>query len=118
MVVDWTKCEPNRWCNLLDLNLGSVDEDTEGVYVIWSTGNRNRAVYVGQGNIRQRLAAHRIDDDILDCKQADGNLLVTWAEIHEDERDGVERYLADHYDPVVGDIHPDADPITVNLPGS
>ena len=118
MTVEWVKCKPDRWCNLLDLNLESVDEDAAGVYVIWSTGNNNQVVYVGQGNIRQRLAAHSIDDDILDYMQTDGKLLVTWAELHDDDRDGVERYLADRFSPVVGDRHPDADPISVNLPKS
>lgn len=115
--VQWIKCgkAPNyNWCPLVDLNLDTVTE--YGVYVIWHEGNPGRVVYLGQGNpIRNRLGTHRVDPQIL-AYRANGVLRVTWATIPAAQQDGVERYLADQWKPLIGDVHPDAVPIAVNSP--
>jgi hypothetical protein len=46
-----------------------------------------------------------------------GTMYVTWAAVPANQRDGVERYLADMYQPVEGDRFPDVVPLVVNLPG-
>jgi hypothetical protein len=96
------------------LNLDTVTGN--GVYVIWHEGNPGRVVYVGQGNpIRDRLAQHRTDHRIL-AYQPNGILRVTWAVVPAAQQDGVERFLADTWNPLVGDAHPDVIPMAVNSP--
>ena len=43
-------------------------------------------------------------------------LYVTWARVSEKYRDGVEAYLADKWDPIVGEHYPEVPPIEVNSP--
>jgi hypothetical protein len=45
-----------------------------------------------------------------------GTLRVTWAAVPAHQLDGVERYLADTWHPLVGDAFPDVLPIAVNFP--
>ena len=87
-----------------------------GVYVIWHPlGADNPAtVYVGQGQIAQRLEERRYDGRLVHFRRYD--LLVSCAAVPEDQRDGVERYLAHVLAPKVGEKWPDAEPIVVNLP--
>ncbi len=64
MRVEWVKCEGGGWCSLIDVNLDHTHVDgLEGVYVIWLDDDGS-TVRVGQGNIRERLLAHRNDPDI------------------------------------------------------
>jgi hypothetical protein len=72
-------------------------------------------VYVGQGNVADRVADHRNNAEIT-AYRGRGSLYVTWAAVSAAQRDGVERYLADKWNPLVGDVHPDAAPIVVNSP--
>lgn len=112
--VTWGKCLEGKWCNFLNLNLANEFFDNlEGVYIIWQ--RNGTVIRVGQGIIRDRLTAHRNDEKILAYKK-DG-LFVTWAEVPTRQRDGVERYLAEHFKPLIGEKFPDVDPIEVNLPG-
>jgi hypothetical protein len=114
-IVTWVKCDQGLWCSFDRVNLTKVS--TVGVYVIWHTGSPGRVVRVGQGDIAQRLGAHR-DDPAVTRYRTNGSLLVTWAEVPKKaDRDGIERYLANHYRPLVGDAWPDVTPIPVNLPG-
>lgn len=116
MQVAWATCgKDGHWCSLDNLDLESVG-DVAGVYIIWHAGNPSRVVRVGQGNpIKNRLGAHRKDPDITLYKLF-GTLLVTWAYVPWGQRDGVERYLAETWHPLVGDAFPDALPIAVNSP--
>ena len=61
--------------------------------------------------------SYRADKAILAYK-ASGKLRVTWASVSSVYRDGVERYLAEQWTPLVGDAYPDALPIAVNSPWS
>ena len=115
MWLEWTKCQANNWCPLETLNLDSLG-NVAGVYVIWHEGNPSRTVYVGQGDpIKNRLGQHRNDPRILAYRKF-GTLRVTWAAVSSNQRDGVERYLADLLHPLVGDAHPNVLPIAVNSP--
>lgn len=116
MQLNWVKCLGDLWCPFGTVNLTNVR--TPGVYVIWKPGNTfltpSHAVRVGQGNIADRLRAHRDDYDII---QYGSGLLVTWASVaSEIDRDGIERYLGQQLQPLVGSRYPDAVPIPVNLP--
>jgi len=70
LFLEWIKCEENHWCNLLTVVLESVHFDgLEGVYIIWHGGQNPATVRVGQGNIRDRLSAHKEDSEILEYRQ-------------------------------------------------
>lgn len=112
--VKWFKCgNDGHWCSLENLDLSTVTES--GVYIIWHEGNPGKVVRIGQGDVADRLGKHRKDQEILAYKK-NGALRVTWASVPASQQDGVERYLADRWSPLVGDAYPDVDPIEVNSP--
>jgi hypothetical protein len=86
-----------------------------GVYIIWHEGNPGRVVRIGQGKIADRLAAHRKDKTVLNYKK-NGTLRVTWATVPSNQIDGIEKYLADTWPPLIGDAFPDVAPLAVNSP--
>jgi hypothetical protein len=114
LTVHWVKNTAGGWCGL-DVDLTGIK--TEGVYAIWfaaQPGVRN-CVRVGQGKIIERVTKHRADPAITAYRQK-GALYVTWAAVPAAQRDGVEKFLADTYNPLVGDAFPNVAPIAVNLP--
>ncbi len=113
--LQWIKCTNGVWCSLPNLNLADPHfTGLEGVYVIWHGGDTPRTVYVGQGEIANRLTEHRSDPRVL-LYQGNG-LLVTWAAISQQYRSGAERYLSDQLNPLVGERRPEVEPVPVNLP--
>lgn len=116
--LNWQTCAgtPPTWCRLLDVNLDHPHfNGREGVYVIWHGGKEPRAVRVGQGVIRDRLRAHRVDPRIRRYRPF--GLFVTWASVPPRYRDGVERYLGAQLQPLIGSRYPSVRPIPVSLPG-
>jgi hypothetical protein len=112
--VHWVKCaDGNSWCKLEDVDLSGVR--STGVYIIWHGGNPGHVVYVGQGDIAARVGSHKSNRAIL-AYASKGTLFVTWASVSANQMDGVERYLADTWSPLVGDAHPDCYPVAVNSP--
>ena len=113
--LNWIKCDGDVWCKLNSVNLDhSHFNSMQGVYIIWHGGSSPAVVYVGQGNIKDRLTEHRRDTRIQNYAPYD--LYVTWANVAEPFRNGVEAYLANYWKPKVGVSHPAVDPITVNSP--
>lgn len=112
LTVSWIKSTTDTWLPLETVDLSGVT--ARGVYVIWHEGQPARVVRLGQGNIADRLRSHRTDTAITGFR-ARGVLRVTWASLPVAQWDGVERYLADRYSPLVGDAFPDVTPIPVNL---
>lgn len=115
MNVYWNKYSNQNWCELsgVDLN-GSHFDNMTGVYVIWYGGNNPRTVRVGQGFIGDRLQAHRNDFQVQAYDHL--GLYVTWASIPANSLNGVEAFLAQELDPIVGQQFPNVYPIQVNLP--
>lgn len=113
MDLTWMYCQGTVWCGLHTLDLNNLPAQT-GVYIIFYAGNPGRVVYVGSGNIAERLAAHRVNPDIQAYVSRD--LKVTWAAVEPHWMQHVERYLADNFHPLVGDAHPDVVPVAVNSP--
>jgi hypothetical protein len=115
MVLTWIKCQNEVWCKLNTVNLSHAHFDNMyGVYVIWHGGPKAATVYVGQGNIRERLTQHRTNPSI---KEFDSlGLYVTWAAVARPSCDGVEVYLAQQLKPKVGSSYPEAAPIPVPIP--
>lgn len=115
MVLNWMKCVGDAWCKLNAVNLDhSHFNELAGVYMIWHGGSKPHVVYVGQGDIKDRLKAHRKESDIQ--QYANLELFVTWASVAPEYRDGVEAYLADHWKPKVGSRHPVVNRIQTNSP--
>lgn len=112
--IKWIKCDKGtNWCSFGTVNLSNIT--AAGVYIIWHDGNSSRVVRVGQGDIKARLTAHRADKKVLAYKKY-GVLRVTWASVSANNRDGVERHIADQLSPLIGDAFPDVVPIAVNSP--
>src|SRR6266704_497150 len=103
LTVSWVKSTTNEWLPLERVDLSKVA--TQGVYIIWHGGNPARVVRVGQGDIADRLTAHRNDSQVLSYGRF-GFLLVTWAAVSVWSLDGVERHLGDRWKPVIGDRFP------------
>lgn len=109
------RCVGDQWCNLIQLNLTHPHFDNlEGVYIIWHGAPNPSVVYIGQGMIRDRLREHRDDPQIL--KHKSHTLFVTWAFVQKVYRDGVERFLAEKWNPKIGASFPTVEPIEVNSP--
>lgn len=115
MQVHWIKCGRGAgvWCDFANLNLASLDNTDVGVYIIWRAAD-GRVVYVGQGDVAARIREHRLDPSIYTFAP----LNVTWASIEPTHRHGVERYLADRLQPLVGVTYPNVLPIYVNTPSA
>lgn len=112
--VNWQKCNGGHWCTFLDLDLRHPYlAGREGVYVVWYAGPNSHTVYVGSGNIVDRLVAHRGSKWAM--RYAD-SLCVTWAEVPRHQQEGVEAYLAQRLRPTEGRRHPRATPIAATMP--
>lgn len=110
MQVVWVNCTDGNWCSFNNVNLANEHfNNMLGVYIIWSNQN---VVRVGSGIIRDRIADHRQNHEITRYP----NLKVTWARVSEVNMQGVETFLANTYNPLVGERFPDVRPIQVNLP--
>ena len=120
MQLTWIRCQDDTWCKLDSVDLAhEYFNNMQGVYIIWVGGEEPKVVvYVGQGNIKERLAEHRKNPEIfLYGDILDTDLYVTWATVARQDRDAVEAYLADKWDPKVGERHPQTTPhIAVNSP--
>lgn len=115
MQLNWNKCQGNVWCKLNAVNLNHEHfNNMNGVYVIWHGGTDPRVVYVDQGNIKERLTAHRSDKRIQQYDYLD--LYVTWATVPEAYRKGVVEYLANVWNPKIPHHKQNIPPIEVNSP--
>ena len=73
--LNWKRCDGNIWCPLERLDLDAVED--VGVYIIWYGGNpKGNCVYVGQGDVADRLAKHLTNSKIMQYKDC-GTLYVT-----------------------------------------
>ncbi len=117
--LTWIRCQDDAWCKLDSVDLAHEYFNTMyGVYIIWVGGEEPQVVvYVGQGHIKERLAAHRKNPEIfLYGDILDTDLYVTWATVARQDCDAVEAYLADKWHPKVGERHPRTPHIAVNSP--
>ena len=113
LVLKWiTHDTDGNWCSLDHLDLSAIQET--GVYIVWHAGDPSRVVRIGQGKIGVRLARQRADPKVHAYESF--GLLVTWATAPLLQLDGIERYLADRWHPLVGGATPNAAPIAVNDP--
>lgn len=114
VIVTWTSSTENGWCGLD--TVGLVGLRTVGVFMIWYTGNPGRVICVGQGDIAVRLLAAQSDEAVRAFEDR-GRLFVTWAQVSPARIDGIERYLAETWSPLIESARPDVEAIEVNSPG-
>lgn len=97
-------------------------EDEEGVYIIREHVPSTKhllVAYVGQGHIKSRVETHlREGSEVSKVVSSHYNLSATWARVKREDRNGVERYLAEKLWPIVGKEWPGDARIKVNLPES
>ena len=113
--LTWIKARAGNWLAFETFDLATCVTDP-GVYVIWHDGQPSWTVRLGQGDVADRIGAHRRDPRVLAYRSYGAGLFVTWASVQAPYLDGVERYLADQLRPLVGDAFPNAKPIPVNMP--
>lgn len=117
MKITWSEFK-----ELTELGLKDVPNNP-GVYLLWvklENGNW-RCYYIGQAQyLGNRLSQHLSKDEENLCvknhisKHTNGFEYAVVA--NQSERDGIERYLYDHFKPECGEKCPDCKPIVVNLP--
>ena len=112
LAVTWAH-PPGQWWDLE--YAASFSPTIDGVYIIGRDSD-GRCIKVGQGNIHDRLKAHHRDRAITSAARG-ATLRVTWCAVHAHLRGGVERFLGEHYKPLVAERFPDTRVIRVNLPG-
>ncbi len=104
------------------VNSGASTE--AGVYLLWVKLNNGnwRCFYVGQAdNLQRRLLEHLSDSEKNKCVKTHVDkytLGYEYAKVSKQgDRDGVEKFLFDHYKPECNENDPPGKtPITVNLP--
>ena len=101
----------------------SVQPKASGVYVIYlhTESHRVRVIYVGHGNVRQRIKSHQKSESgvmsAVPRVQDRYKLCVAWAIVKvRKDRKGIERYLAEELFPEAGELWHNDNPIKVNPP--
>jgi len=99
-------------------------QDKSGIYLLWVKleSGRWKVTYVGQAkNIRIRLLEHLSNNEENQCLKNDVNKYIYGFEYaivsNKKDRDGVENYLYNYYEPECNQISPPkAQSIEINLP--
>ena len=111
----WNKCQGDAWCPFMTVDLNHVHfQGMKGVYVIWHGGVNPKTVYVGKGNIAERIQYHRTKPNI--AQYLSNGLFVTWAQVFGSAQDGIESYLIQTLKPLENEAQPRAIPTSVNHP--
>ncbi|MBU1565367.1 MAG: hypothetical protein KJ630_07045 [Proteobacteria bacterium] len=75
----------------------------EGVYVIWEQSeNYLNVIYVGQGNLSERIALHINRKEI----NKHNDVKISWLLLPAEDHDNAEAFLARKLKPEIGDRHP------------
>lgn len=94
-----------------------------GVYLLWVKlkNGKWRCFYAGQAkDLKARLLDHLSDDEENRCIKENVTKYICgfeYAEVSKQtDRDGIEKYLYNHYSPKCNQTEPGGEPIEVNLP--
>lgn len=113
--LSWRNGVPGfNWHSLSSLNLGTINDI--GIYVIKTGLAFEYTVYVGQGDVSQRLSTHLRESSVTRHTRVTGNLWVAWAPVQQKYRNGIERYLHDQLNPRESSCWTTDPSIQVNLP--
>ena len=70
--VHWHKSESGKWLSLKNLDLAHHLVKHQGVYIVFDPSDTLYGVlYVGQGNVDERLSEHKKDERILELADLD-----------------------------------------------
>ncbi len=115
-----------KWNSFQKLNEASAKSapTSPGIYLLWVElkNGKWRCFYVGQaGNLRKRLLEHLSDEEENECIKNNVSKYSCGFEYavvqSESDRDGIEKYLYDHFKPECNKISPPkVTPIQVNIP--
>jgi excinuclease UvrABC nuclease subunit len=118
MEVQWSSFQ-----RLTEENVNKYVPKSAGVYLLWVQlkSEKWRCDYVGQADdLERRLLEHMSDSEENDCIKEhvkEHILNYMYATVpRQSDRDGVEKFLYDHYGPKCNVVDPGGDPIEVNLP--
>jgi len=97
---------------------------TPGIYLLWvklKGGKKWRCFYVGKAkNLEKRLLEHLSDTEENKCIKNNTSNYICGFECtkvaNQSDRDGIEKYLYNHYKPKCNKEDPGGEPIKVNLP--
>jgi hypothetical protein len=104
------------WIKSFELETAKLDSvRTDGVYVVYQTGNPPRTISVGKGDVAKRLSQIKADKRFEKAGNS-AKLLVTYAAVPPTDQEGVEKYLARLLAPQVEERRPDVREIAVNSP--
>ena len=108
-ILTWQHIE-----NILDTQLYSeISQYWAGVYIIYHFSNDTPEIlYVGEGNIKERIDYHRSQTDFGDVYP----VRVFWAKTYRFDQYGIERYLFNTLKPSISQKASDTEPIPVNIP--
>lgn len=119
MRVDWKRVPNcNGWADFTEEGLQpfEVDKERKCIYLIWSE-ERRQMVYVGSGDVSRLWDHLNPHDPNYENITSYGGLKATYAIVNdENQMLGAENYLAQVYDPLVGERHPQDQFEEVNLP--
>ena len=111
--VQWSKNKNNEWSSLMYTDFSLLLNS--GVSIVWWYDNGNPPLILSiqkSGVLAIDIDKYRSNELVVSYL----NPLVTWAYIPSQYLNGVEKYLYDHYKPVIKQSLPKIDPIQVNLP--
>jgi excinuclease UvrABC nuclease subunit len=94
-----------------------------GVYLLWVKlkSGKWRCFYVGQASdLQDRLLDHLSGEEENDCIKKNVSKYICgfeYAQVSkESDRNGIEKFLYDHYKPECNNVDPGGSPIEVNIP--
>lgn len=114
--LEWQKNSEGTWWTLAEAALGDKQFDKlEGVYVIWYEDQKQVALRVGQGHIRDCIVKERNNDEMWEHTQQ-YPIYVTWAQIGRKYREVIAKHIAEAAKPEVKRSHLKSRAFVVNLP--
>ncbi|MGE5479738.1 MAG: hypothetical protein ACM3U1_04830 [Chloroflexota bacterium] len=115
-MLQWFKCKGQVWCDLFKLDLEhEYLQGFSGIYVLWvGDAPSRRVLRVGSGNIQKELQAVKKELAMQAFKHL--GIRVSWAEISNIKRPGVELYFVQALNPAIITELPRAIPVKENLP--
>jgi hypothetical protein len=109
----WKKKPDGKSWDFYEVDLSS--EKLKGVYIIWYRDPKLHVVRVGQGDVTDRVYKHRVNPEIEKYKSK--GLKISWASVPlKYQRNGIEHYLYQKLEPIVGERTPAKEVIECNLP--
>ena len=115
-----------KWSEFWYLNDGNVQQNVPkqaGIYLLWVKLKTEKWMcsYVGQAeNLQERLLSHCSQDEQNDCIKNNVQNYISGYEFAEvpkqSDRDAIEKFLYDYYQPECNKQDPGGTPMLVNIP--